>query len=206
MPTFAIYAFSAVNLMKRLFTRRRIIALLALPSLYLLATAWLVCDGLVDRLGHADVALVLGSKVEMNGKPSVRLQGRLDRTVELYKAGYFPWVIASGGVGKEGFDEAAVMRDYLVGQGVPADHVILDSHGDNTFASAQNTLAIAKQKHFTSVMAISQYFHLPRSRLALQRCGFKPVYTAHAKLFEWRDVYSSLRETLGYVKYSVRSF
>ncbi len=44
--------------------RRRLLALLALlalPLLYLLATAWLVGDGLVDRLGKADVALVPGS-------------------------------------------------------------------------------------------------------------------------------------------------
>lgn len=194
-------------LMTFLLTKRRLLLiLLAVPALYLLATAWLVGDGLVDRIGHADVALVLGSRIEMNGKPSVRLKARLDRTVELYKAGYFPWVIASGGVGKEGFDEAAVMRDYLVAQGLPADHVILDSHGDNTFLSAQNTRAIAKEKHFASAMVISQYFHLPRSRLALQRCGITPVYSAHARLFEWRDIYSSLRETLGYVKYSLRSY
>ena len=186
--------------------RRLFIALLAVPTLYLLATAWLVGDGLVDRLGHADVGLVLGSKVELNGRPSVRLQARLDRTAELYRAGYFPWIIVSGGLGKEGFDEAVVMRDYLVAQGLPADHVILDGHGDTTFASAQNTRAIAKLKHFTSVLVVSQYFHLPRSRLALQRCGLVPIYTAHARLFEWRDIYSALRETLGWLEYSLRRF
>lgn len=186
--------------------RRLLIALLALPALYLLAIAWLVGDGLVDRLGHADVGLVLGSKVELDGRPSVRLQARLDRTVELYRAGYFPWIIASGGLGKEGFDEAVVMRDYLVRQGLPADHVILDSHGDTTFASAQNTRTLAKLKGFKSVLVVSQYFHLPRSRLALQRCGLSPIYTAHARLFEWRDVYSALRETLGWMEYRVRHF
>ncbi len=186
--------------------RPRLLVLLALPTLYLIATALLIVDGLVDRIGSADVALVLGSKVELDGMPSARLKARLDRTVELYKAKGFPWVIVSGGVGKEGFDEAAVMRDYLVQQGLPADHILLDSHGDNTFLSAQNTRAIAKEKHFTSVMVISQYFHLPRSRLALKKCGFGPVHSAHARLFEWRDIYSSLRETLGYFEYSFRSY
>ena len=184
--------------------KRRLLLIVALPSLYVAATLWLVCDGLVERLGKADVALVLGSKVEMNGKPSARLQARLDHTVELYKAGYFPWVIASGGVGKEGFDEGVVMRDYLVSRGVPSDRVIIDSRGDTTFASAQNTLAIARVKGFHSVMVVSQYFHLPRSRLALQRLGLGPVYTAHPSYFERRDVYSSLRETAGYAEYLVR--
>jgi uncharacterized SAM-binding protein YcdF (DUF218 family) len=99
-----------------------------------------------------------------------------------------------------------VMRDYLVAQGVPADRVILDSHGDTTFASAQNTRAIAVQRHFSSVLVVSQYFHLPRSRLALRRCGFTAVYSARARLFEWRDLYSSLRETAGWIEYSVRRF
>ena len=193
--------------MKPLFTAPRLIKALLLPLvLYVLATGWLVCDGLTDRLGHADVALVLGSKVELDGKPSVRLRARLDRAAELYKGGYFPWIIVSGGLGKEGFDEAVVMRDYLVAQGLPADRLILDSHGDTTFASAQNTRTIATQRHFKSVLVVSQYFHLPRSRLALQRCGFGPVYSAHARLFEGRDVYSSLRDTLGWIAYRFRSF
>ena len=189
----------------RLFHRRIFLALLALPALYIIATLWLVCDGLMDRPGKADVGLVLGNTVMPDGSPSARLKARLDRTIEAYKAGQFPWVIASGGVGKEGHDEAAVMRQYLISQGIPADHIIADSHGDTTFASAINTLSIAKERHFKRVMVVSQYFHLPRSRLALQRLGLGPVYTAHAHFFEWRDVYSSLRETLGYVKYSFRS-
>ena len=193
--------------MKPLFTAPWLIKALLVPLvLYVLATVWLVGDGLTDRLGHADVALVLGSKVELDGKPSVRLRARLDRAAELYRAGYFPWIIVSGGLGKEGFDEAVVMRDYLVAQGLPADRLILDSHGDTTFASAQNTRTIATQRHFKSVLVVSQYFHLPRSRLALQRCGFGPVYSAHARLFEGRDGYSSLRETLGWIEYRFRSF
>ncbi|MDB6139786.1 MAG: uncharacterized protein JWO94_2858 [Verrucomicrobiaceae bacterium] len=186
--------------------RRLVSVLLALPAVFLMGTAWLVIDGLVDRLGHADAALVLGSKVEPNGRPSVRLQARLDRAVALYHEGRFSWVIVSGGIGKEGPDEAAVMRSYLMEKGVPGDHVLRDSHGDNTFASAQNTRAIAASRHFTSIMIVSQYFHLPRSRLALRRCGITQVYTAHARLFEWRDIYSSLRETVGYVEYSLRKF
>lgn len=36
----------------------------------------------------------------------------LASTLELYRAGYFPAVIASGGIGTEGYDEASVMRDF----------------------------------------------------------------------------------------------
>jgi vancomycin permeability regulator SanA len=171
-----------------------------------LATAGLVLDGLHDRLGQADIGLVLGSKVELDGTPSPRLRARLERTVELYQAGAFPVVIASGGVGREGFDEAAVMRDYLVAHGVPEDRVLVDSSGVTTYASAQATERIVRERKLKSVFVVSQYFHLPRARLALRRFGLEPVYSAAPRYFEWRDLYSAPRELVGYVSYSLRNF
>ena len=183
-----------------------LLALSVVAAVLVLGTAILVVAGLSDSLGTADIALVLGSKVELDGTPSPRLRARLDRTLELYRAGYFPAVIASGGTGKEGFDEASVMRDYLVAHGIPSDRVIVDSLGTTTFMSAQNTLAIARQQKLSSVFVVSQYFHLPRARLALTRFGISTVYSAHAHFFEVRDVYSSLRELFGYVSYFFRHY
>ncbi len=185
-------------------TARRIVC--TLLGVLFFGTGILVVCGLQDQLGHADVALVLGSKVELDGVPSKRLQARLDRTVELYQAGYFPCVIASGGFGKEGYDEAVVMKAYLVAHGIPSEDVIVDGHGDTTFASAQNTQTIAREHGFRSVFVVTQYFHIPRSRLALQRFGFTTLYSAHAHIYELRDVFSSIRESFGYVSYLLRRY
>lgn len=188
--------------MKRSRLKRWLFILCSAPVLGLfLGTAVIVIDGLNDRLGKADVALVLGNTVESDGKPSRRLQARLDRTVQLYKEGDFPLVIASGGVGKEGYDEGVVMRDYLVAQGIPAGSVLVDSQGTTTWASARNTLQIVRERRLTSVLVVSQYFHLPRARLALRRFGVEAVYSAHAFFFEARDGYSSVREVFGYGQY-----
>ncbi len=192
----------ALHMKNRL--RRCFLALGGMVALFVVAAGILVFDGLHDRLGKADVAVVLGSKVELDGKPSTRLRARLDRTLELYKAGYFPKVIVSGGTGKEGYDEAAVMKDYLVSQGIPADRVILDSDGVTTFATAENVMKIAREQGFQSALVVTQYFHVPRSRMILQRSGMPVVYSAHAYLFEWRDVYSTPRELIGYVSYLFR--
>lgn len=173
---------------------------------FLLGTAGLALAGLRDDLAPADVGLVLGSKVELDGKPSTRLQARLDRTLELYRAGYFPVVIASGGFGKEGYDEAVVMRDYLVAGGMPRDRVIVDGHGDNTFESARNARRIARERNLQSVLVVTQYFHVPRSRLALRRFGIAEIHSAHARIYEFRDTYSALRESLGYLAYLVRPY
>ena len=115
-------------------------------------------------------------------------------------------MIASGGVGKEGFDEAVVMRDYLTAHGIPKDNVIMDSKGNTTFDSAQNTHRIIQQKHLKSVFVLSQYFHLPRSRLALKRTGIDEVRSASPRFFEMRDLYSAPRELLGWFSYLLRSF
>ena len=73
-----------------------------------------------------------------------------------------------------------------------------------TFASAKNAAQISHQMGFKSVLVVSQYFHIPRSRLALERFQISSVHSAHAEFFEWRDVYSSLRETAGYAAYLLR--
>lgn len=179
---------------------------LAIVGTFALGTLLLVAAGLRDDIGKADMALVLGSKVELTGVPSLRLQARLDKTIELYQAGHFPWVIVSGGLGKEGFDEALVMRDYLTAHGIPQDKVIMDNQGNTTFDSALNTRRILREKNLKSVFVISQYFHLPRSRLALHRSGIDTVRSASPRYFEPRDLYSAPRELIGYGSYLFRSF
>ncbi|MDD2725442.1 MAG: YdcF family protein [Methylovulum sp.] len=169
--------------------------------LWLAVSLYLAVEGLQDRLGHADAALVLGNTVNPDGTPSPRLKARLDKTLALYQMGYFHTIISSGAVGKEGHDEAVVMKNYLLAHGVAATGIIADSRGNNTLASSQNTLQILKQRNLTSVLVVSQYFHLPRSRWMLTRCHISSVYSAHADYFEWRDVYSTLRETIAFLSY-----
>ncbi|MTI70529.1 MAG: YdcF family protein [Firmicutes bacterium] len=163
----------------------------------------IVSDGISDNLYSVDVGVVLGNKVEVTGKPSKRLQSRLDRAVELYKKGYFKQVIVSGGIGKEGFDEAKVMKNYMVQSGVPEKSIILDNKGNNTFMTAENSKLIMDEIGFNSVMVISQYYHITRTKLAFEKVGIDKVYTAHAKIFEIRDLYSLTREFFAYYKYLV---
>lgn len=175
-------------------------------ALVILPMAAIVYAGLQDQLGHADVGLVLGSKVERDGTLSPSLQARMEETAKLYRAGYFPVVLVSGGLGREGYDEATVMAAWLEAHGVPHAAIELDHLGNNTYASARHTRDLLAQRHWSSVLVISQYFHLPRARLALRRFGVGAVYSAHAHLFEFRDLFSVPRECFGYVIYAVRPY
>ena len=93
------------------------------------------------------------------------------------------------------------MKSYLVEQGVPDEIVLLDQEGYNSFMTAQNTKTIMNEMDLNSATIISQFYHMTRTKLAFRKVGFDKVYTAHAKYFEIRDVYSLFREFFAYYKY-----
>ena len=167
-------------------------------------TIIIIADGVNDDLINTDVAVVLGNKVELTGEPSERLKARLDKAADLYEKGYFKRIIVSGGVGIEGFDEAKVMKDYLINQGIPESKILIDSNGYNTFMTAENTKLIKEELEIESVTVISQYHHITRTKMAFKKVGFEKVYSAHAEIIELRDVYSLVREFAAFYKYLIK--
>lgn len=184
--------------------KKNIVKLLVIMLCWLsLHTAFIMYDGLNDDIQVCDVAVVLGSKVNTNGTLSKSLNGRLERTLELYNKGYFKSVIVSGGLGKEGHDEAVVMKEFLVENGVDPEFVYVDSQGLNTMATAENTVNISADNDFDSYMVISQFFHISRIKLAFKTVGIENVHHAHSTEFTFRDIYSTIREFPGYYKYLI---
>lgn len=172
--------------------------------LFAVTASCIVIAGLSDDIQISDVAVILGSKVESNGQPSMRLAARLDRVQALYKSQIVKMLIVSGGIGKEGFDEAEVMRDYLIRNGIPATAIILDDKGANTQDTARNCSRLMRIHGFKSVIIVTQYFHIPRTRLALHAYGINQVHSAHAQYFELRDIYSTVREVFALPLYWFR--
>ncbi len=174
---------------------------------FLVHTALTIWDGLNDELRAADVAVILGNRVERDGTPSVVLRARLDKGLELYRRHLVQNIVVSGGVGSEGFDEAAVMCDYLVARGVLADRVIEDHGGDDTFLTAKNTRQLMQARHWNSVLIVSDYYHIPRARLALTRFGIPNVYAAHSEPgFTVWQIRSIVREFFAYYFYLIRDY
>jgi vancomycin permeability regulator SanA len=164
----------------------------------------IVLFGHVDSVRPADMCVVLGNKVNPDSSLSPRLKARLDRCISLYNAGLFCKVIVSGGIGKEGVNEATAMKLYLIANNLPPDSIVTDSCGINTYMTAQFTKTYMTRHNLQSVLVVSQYFHLLRTKMILQRLGIKPVYYAHAHYYEIRDVYSIIREMAGIVTYRFR--
>lgn len=189
--------------------RRHLLGALALGGGWFLThTAAVVADGwLDDHPAKADVAVVLGTKVEVSGEPSPRLRGRLQRALELYESGRVEWILVSGAVGREGHQEAAVMAEHLRQRGVPIERLLIDPQGATTHATAVAAQRQMAARGLTSAVAVSDYFHLSRCKLALRRAGVPDVSAARAAFLpSWRDPYSLLREFAGYYVYACRDY
>lgn len=172
-----------------------------LAGLFLLGCGLLVVAGCSDRQAAADMIVVPGNTVAPDATPSPRLKARLDVALSLYRDHRAPLIFVSGGLGKEGFDEAVVMANYLAKNGVPAACVVVDSLGLDTRATARNAAAYMRANGLGTAIVATQYFHVPRTRLALERAGVRVVGHSHARYAELRDLYSIPREVVGYAAY-----
>jgi vancomycin permeability regulator SanA len=135
--------------------------------------------GTTDYRRAAEIVVVFGAQVHEDGRPSTSLRDRMDTAVDLYKGRLVKKVLVSGGVGDSGYNEALVMRDMAVEAGVPAEDVIVDSAGVNTEATVRGSRPFFEKARYPTALAVSQFYHLPRVKLAYQGEG-ATVFTVPA--------------------------
>ncbi len=183
---------------------RPVLAVLALAALYLAAIA---AAGLLAHPAPADLIVVFGNEVLADGRPSPRLQARLEAARLAYRAGLAPRVLVSGGIEPGGQDEAAVMAADLAAHGVPMSVILQDPQGVDTFATARNVAALLHGPGFGQgrVLVVTQWFHVPRTLLALWRFGVRDASAAWPRFTEPRDVMALLREAVALPYYALRS-
>lgn len=185
--------------------KRLKLLILVILGCFLLAGSVIVVTGLDDKIANADIIVVPGNTVAPDGTPSPRLQARLDAALKLFQEHRAPLIFVSGGTGKEGFDEAISMFAYLSKNGVPPAAIVKDSLGIDTAATARNAANFMRANKLKSAIVVTQYFHVARTKLALERNGVLIAGTAHARYVEMRDLYSIPREAIAYVAYFTKS-
>ena len=161
-----------------------------------IASTWITSDGLTDEPAKSDLVIIPGNTVNPDGSLSPRLKGRLDAALSLWHQGLASHFFVSGGVGKEGVDEAHAMKEYLLASGVAAERIFQDSEGLNTEATARNAAELMRQHKLTSAVIATQFFHITRLRVLLVQQGVKVVGNVHGRYFELRDAYSLAREVV----------
>jgi vancomycin permeability regulator SanA len=184
---------------------RRSILAWSLAILVLVYVVVVVGSGLIENSAGADLAVVLGNEVLPDGRLSQRLAARVDRAIELYNEHRCRFILMSGATEADGYDEPDAMVRYALAHGVPPAALLADTKGNNTWATAENTARIVRDRGFDGVLIVSQYYHLARCRLAFAHAGVSIRGTAYARYVEWKDVPASLRELVAYAVYFVRS-
>jgi vancomycin permeability regulator SanA len=122
------------------------------------------------------VTVVFGAQVHSDGHASVCLVDRVRTAADLYKAGLTQRLLMSGAQGAgEPVNETKVMRDLAISFGVPASAITLDPNGINTDATVRDTVPLLRAAGDRQVAVVSDFFHLPRVKLAYQRLGYDVV-------------------------------
>jgi vancomycin permeability regulator SanA len=113
----------------------------------------------VSDVPQLRVALVFGALVD-GDRPSTFLASRLDTAVALYSRHVVDQILVSGNDDRHGYDEPDVMRNYLVAHGVPADRIMVDHAGYDTW----DTCVRARRVFGVSqAVLVTQAFHVARA-------------------------------------------
>jgi uncharacterized SAM-binding protein YcdF (DUF218 family) len=180
-------------------SRSWLIAAVALALLCLFPILQIIFFGVTDYRRPADVIVVFGARTYANGRLSSSLEDRVRTGIELYRAGYAPRILFSGGEGDGAIHETEAMRRYALAHGVPASAIVLDADGINTEATVRNTA-----KSGARILAVSHFYHLPRIKMTYQRYGAE-AYTVPAHVTSFQPMaYNVARESIAFWAYYLR--
>ncbi len=140
------------------------------------------------------VAIVFGAALWPNGL-SPMLRDRVDRAVELYRAGKVRKLLMSGDNRFLYYDEPGKMAEYAMKLGVPREDVVMDFAGRRTYDTCYRARRIFGVK---SAILVTQGFHIPRALFTCNHLGVKSVgVTADQNFYGWGlKLRYTLREVL----------
>lgn len=144
-----------------------------------------VMYGAYDHIiGQPQVMLILGCQVKPWG-PSILLQDRLNEALAYLEHHPDMMVVVSGGQGSdEPVSEAQAMSEYLVERGIPAERILMEDQSHNTVQNFRYSRVLLEELGYdmeeTSVLVVSNGFHLTRARMLAERMGFEEVSTLAA--------------------------
>lgn len=119
-------------------------------------------QGDVDERRPADAIVVLGA-AQFNGRPGGVFEARLEHAVELWKAGFAPYLVVTGGkLPNDITTEAATARAWAIDHGVPADAILGEDQGRTTLESIEAVAAIFRQRDFEVGLFVSDETHMLR--------------------------------------------
>lgn len=114
--------------------------------------------------------IIFGAAVQPDGTPSGAMRNRVAAAVRFGAGLERPEYMPTGGIGRFGEAEAAVMARLLRDAGVPAADIHQEPTGVNTLRSVQACARLLRGRRGPVYAATSAY-HLPRCLLLLRLAG-----------------------------------
>lgn len=178
--------------------------LLLAAAITFLYIGWRINDtGTHDSAKRADAIVILGARVEPDGKPGPDLSVRTLHAVNLFQRGLAPYVICTGGYRDDRLSAASVACRLAVSQGVPADKVLLADGSMTTREDAVSASELILDRGWKTAIVVSHPLHLERARLLFEAQGIS-VYPSptntNLRSIPWRTrAWLTAREAMGIV-------
>lgn len=132
----------------------------------LLIFATLNCrGGIPDEQSETDkeTLIILGFPANADGTPSVLMKYRLDKALKIYNPEKTVAIITTGGAVQNKFEEAVVMKNYLVQKGIPAEKIFAETSAKSTFGNAHYSSKIIKKKNLPNPVIVTSEEHRERA-------------------------------------------
>lgn len=179
-------------------------------SLFLSLAIYIGINANNDTKTRSDAILILGAKSYHGHSYNPCLVSRVKHAANLYKAKYAPKIIVSGGLDREdNVSEAETMKKIAITNGVSSNDILLEPLATSTYENLLFTQKVLQSKKLTSVIIVTEPFHIARAALVAQRLGLKysasPASTSPCWL-PWR--YFSkyfLKEPFAIILYKVQN-
>ena len=124
-----------------------------------------------NEVKDIDTIIVLGAKVYDDGRLSLMLKDRLDKTIEVYKElDNVNQIIVSGDSENSDYDETTKMKEYLISNGIPKEDIITDIYGLSTYDSIYR---LKNVYDINKAIIITQKYHLYRSLYIANSLGIE---------------------------------
>lgn len=148
--------------------------------------------GAIDRARSADVIVVLGGGDTGTAR-------RAEHAAVLYRAGYAPYVLCTGGAAvPAGRTEAERCAQVMAAQGVPLAAIWREESSRSTAENARATATLMAAQGWRDAVLVSDDFHLWRARWLFEREGVRvypsPAQRTTGPLSADEELYAVLRE------------
>ncbi|SES24199.1 DUF218 domain-containing protein [Psychrobacillus sp. OK032] len=141
-------------------------------SAWIVTTKWLE-EGLEPKAnGSNEYAIVLGAKVNKGNVPSLSLQYRLEAALAYAVENPHVKLVVSGGQGPdEDIEEALVMKNFLLDNGIAEERIIVESRSTSTYENLLFSQELLPDG-VDSVTIITSDYHLHRAKKLALKLGW----------------------------------